>query len=1511
MTVFYVYLTEQCRSDAIKHGVIEDIKKFAEKLEKDQSTRGLDRFPKPYWKKSMSKGRIVIEEYEYPHPQNENEEDIILLCLSRYFMRGSDDREYEPSYKDTENFWNKNQIPESEVKAFIDQIKQQSITPKQDLSPIELQYLQSTSSHHLTDDVVFLESYEWVERISQENIKDYLPRYYDLIYNDLTSKIEAGELASDRSLLKHSNNSNIKILYRYFPEYKRILLISSLNTNEQNDEEELREKYKDILVSSQVEFEKIVRLSRRAYPSLITYFEETWMQVQKSAEANLALSPEEESILEQISNSASESLKYPLFINGRPGSGKSTILQYLFSEHLTQYLKISDSNSLPNPPLYLTYSTPLLKQARSCVENILDCGAKHIEDGYKLQKNQKREQILQQSFCDFHKFLLEQLPLQLQENFVPANYINFERFRKEWDIKRKKLPDADVRKISSELAWHAIRTFIKGMQNEFGTEIDPEFYEFELDRDAKSISDQTFKLIYHHVWQKWYKPLCEKGCWDDQDLARTVLEHSANELSRYPAVFCDEAQDFTSIELELIERLSLYSDRKLPSYLAKDVPFAFAGDPFQTLNPTGFNWNAVQASFHKNIVQQLDSSDSANLKFNFQELSFNYRSSEQIVKLANLIQLLRGGLLHIKGLRPQQSWTGQETISPVWFRANDASCQNAIREQEELVIIIPCQENGEQEYVKGDPFLSSFALENEKIFRNILSPARAKGLEYKRVLLYNFGEEARKRVPELQQHINDPKRESPEIEKRLAWEYFLNQFYVAVSRARKRLFIVDSEQALNEFWKLFTDIQKQRELLTLYQSINSNEQWSFENIGGIIQGDDSSWSDDRDDPLKLAEGYEAQGRSQRDGYLLNLAISNYNRANRPEKAKLCQAAAYEFSEDFANAGNLFKELGQAKDACRCYWSGKDAAAITKLVESFSEIAKDPLYIASSVITRNQNTAKQIDSLLTALKNVEPLVSESASEISAWQWFFEELITKVNQAIEPSSEDARSSWKPSVEGIVKTLNRLNLPPKDYPNIAKLYYSVGQFQQAVTYWEKYSSTQKQHQKQPDWVTRSRAEIEPYPQNLKYYHQLKRYEAAIEAWRSADRPISETPVNLILECAGKIGDIPAIRSLLPTCNDIAKITELINETKSKLIDEALGAIIVALFQCLEKDSDWSNIASFACEHKLDLKKLKGVQKQQYESLHEQLKKVNIEQYVTIAAAVRVLSRSERLAGEKSESQQIISNFLKSYLIVDNHTTTETQAIMQSVHSIIGIKEVGSAFERAFKLTFAVEYYEQWFKPGSFVKGSLAPSDEDILFAKRRWIKCKSRLAETAQDKIRGDQHRKEADQLANKIGISIDAETEYPELGGIAELNIPTCQEEKFSEPSQPETIAPKAMILTGESPEIERLTPSFSMEGKLELVVNSLKLNVSINMQKQRVCLKRVDTGDEVSCSSNKVSSEDNVSIEQLQDSSTGKVWEIEEWGIKCEIQANASNCIIRLKTSEGKSIIGFELPKISG
>ena len=134
-------------------------------------------------------------------------------------------------------------------------------------------------------------------------------------------------------------------------------------------------------------------------------------------------------------------------------------------------------------------------------------------------------------------------------------------------------------------------------------------------------------------------------------------------------VFCDESQDFTNLELDLIERLSLFSKRRLDPHQLRDVPYAFAGDPLQTLNPTGFDWGATQASFHDNMVRQLDPHGRGKLRFNFQELSFNYRSSEHIVRLTNLVQLLRARMFGLKSILKARRNRSSQPAVPDWKRS--------------------------------------------------------------------------------------------------------------------------------------------------------------------------------------------------------------------------------------------------------------------------------------------------------------------------------------------------------------------------------------------------------------------------------------------------------------------------------------------------------------------------------------------------------------------------------------------------------------------------------------------------------------------------------------------------------------------------------------------------------------------------------------------------------------------------------------------------------------------------
>ncbi len=298
----------------------------------------------------------------------------------------------------------------------------------------------------------------------------------------------------------------------------------------------------------------------------------------------------------------------------------------------------------------------------------------------------------------------------------------------------------------AETAWHVIRTYIKGTAEETDDFMSPEAYQ-EFPQKQKSVTQPIFELIHNEVWKKWYQPLCEEnGYWDDQDLARAALQalsdEQAAEFQGHAAVFCDEAQDFTRNELRLILRLSMFSRRRLTPDVLNRIPFAFAGDPFQTINPTGFDWSRIKANFYEIIRDQIDRREEPKLEVDFRDLRFNYRSEGSIVQLCNFIHLLRGIAFGIKELTPQETWSDASSVMPPISMSRSPHPRTYLKEQQTNVIIVPCHQDQEQEYAQNDELLRS--LGNSA---TILSAMRAKGQEFSKVVLYKFGE-ARLQTPE-------------------------------------------------------------------------------------------------------------------------------------------------------------------------------------------------------------------------------------------------------------------------------------------------------------------------------------------------------------------------------------------------------------------------------------------------------------------------------------------------------------------------------------------------------------------------------------------------------------------------------------------------------------------------------------------------------------------------------------------------------------------------------------------
>ena len=122
--------------------------------------------------------------------------------------------------------------------------------------------------------------------------------------------------------------------------------------------------------------EMLNEMSVRAYPfSMLEGDKDFWWAMEKDENSNFILSYEELDIV-------SKEIKFPLFLTGRAGSGKSTMLQYLFAEYFLRYLEYSDVN----PPVYISYSANLIDNAKKLATNLYTKNHSYIKKLNELHK---------------------------------------------------------------------------------------------------------------------------------------------------------------------------------------------------------------------------------------------------------------------------------------------------------------------------------------------------------------------------------------------------------------------------------------------------------------------------------------------------------------------------------------------------------------------------------------------------------------------------------------------------------------------------------------------------------------------------------------------------------------------------------------------------------------------------------------------------------------------------------------------------------------------------------------------------------------------------------------------------------------------------------------------------------------------------------------------------------------------------------------------------------------------
>ncbi|MGB1818619.1 MAG: AAA family ATPase, partial [Candidatus Poseidoniaceae archaeon] len=276
----------------------------------------------------------------------------------------------------------------------------------------------------------------------------------------------------------------------------------------------------------------------------------------------------------------------------------------------------------------------------------------------------------------------------------------------------------------------------------------------------------------------------------------------------FDEIILDECQDLTYTEFQLLLRLTKGKQARR---------FSIAGDPMQTLNPTGFDWGTIRAMFIEEMKNEFTESE---LREIVKESKFhrNYRSQSHLVKLNNGIQRHRARVTGVNGIimkagRPPLRF--KPFLVCIDNHEDKELLHNILKasgkaENKAIIITWSTDDHDLERLLQEDEDLSPIWIEfkgedynSEKGVRSkflIHSASSIKGDEHDAVILYKFlsNPDAREKLGSMMLPYGKLKR--ADDENRIAVAYAFSRLYVSLTRAFSHVVVVE-DKAGYEFWK--------------------------------------------------------------------------------------------------------------------------------------------------------------------------------------------------------------------------------------------------------------------------------------------------------------------------------------------------------------------------------------------------------------------------------------------------------------------------------------------------------------------------------------------------------------------------------------------------------------------------------------------------------------------------------------------------------------------------------------
>lgn len=866
---------------------------------------------------------------------------------------------------------------------------------------------------------------------------------------------------------------------------------------------------------------------RRAYWSFIVFDDVEWMNIQKEINGNLFLSQDEIDVLGGLSGIQTEG-SMPAVLSGRAGSGKSTMLAYVFAALVTRKFRFG----LEGKPIYLVYNERLLGSARRSVGALLRANAdlrqnlgpkesQEIEDfAEELTSSNFRSDLFQ----SYYEFLKRYVSEDRQEFFEKRSRVDFSDFKisylnRDGRSVLPRFPNVTLpRLISAERAWFVIRQFIKGFapaSTESTEFLDEEvFSNFDElpEKERSGVSRDELEKIYRNVYIAWYRnALKQNGLWDDQDLVLEALEGLdgiSADRELIPAIICDESQDFTPREIRFIIRSCGLLRYSLPTVAQLSIPIVLAGDSLQTLSPTGFRWSAVTAT----LYEEVSSCTGVQKKINPLNLGVNYRSRKAIVNFCNLIQLWRRELFPAvrNEIDPQSAWDSSPSVAPrIYEVGKNIAADEVLEIAKQSFILLPCEESGEMEFIRQDPILKKLSEDpNWEIPPTIMSSSAAKGLEFGSIFLYNFGRQFATEGFTIRDLLRGDDGHS---NLKYAAEYFFNKLYVAASRASQSISIIEYSQDVealgsDSLWGCFVGDADSDELQFSLPPVVSNLCEKHLKFRGLVQtaqvGYTNGWKDvNAKLSIDDADSTFASGREGRNADQLRRASRMYKSLGEEYAPRSLEAEALALGVEkrFRESFNLFvaaklyaEAWAVAIESCEL-WNEAEA-----LLENDFEVDESSRRLVRFMCADENDVAEV---LTIAGDIVNESTHRSVFESREWNFAFKKIKTMLSIFIEEVETVGSDTFgvldnlRLLVSQIVaRGLGQLRAETGD------LSFLQGNWQDAVDFYRQALLTAKQEKRRDLAI----ASGQGFPEGLRHLCSKRLFLEVINIWEGDGRPV-----------------------------------------------------------------------------------------------------------------------------------------------------------------------------------------------------------------------------------------------------------------------------------------------------------------------------------------------------------------------------------------------------------------------